>query len=176
MGNSVGARNIPLARRFFWLIFQISACIVILLCVLLVLARKPITRVFTEEPEIIDLALPSLTLMAFNSVFSDTGYFLLGVIQSLGLQAKAMIYSVVLAYLVGLPLSIILGFKADMGLFGLYLGYSIKEFLNFVCFFCLVMCKDWHKLADEAKDRILEHEKEIIERSVVVNLKDDDDY
>ena len=77
-----------------------------------------------------------------------------------------MICSVLLAYLVGLPLSIILGFKVDMGLFGLYLGYSIKEFLSFICFFSLVMCNDWHKLAEDARNRMLEHDKEIAEKSV----------
>ena len=91
----------------------------------------------------IDLAIPCLMLMAFCGMLMGIRLFLLGAIQSLGLQAKASIFSVLLAYLLGLPLEIILGFKAGMGLFGIFVGFMVVQVLLFIIFFLILMCRDW---------------------------------
>ena len=98
---------------------------------------------------------------------------LLGPLQALGLQAKAAITTVLSLYLIGVPLEIGLGFKADKGIFGLYIGFSTSQVITFTAFLLMVLTRDWQKVADEAVERIAKSDAEIIERSVDVNTDDD---
>ena len=40
IGNSIGANNVALAKRFFWLIFKMTACLVGILCLTMALGRE----------------------------------------------------------------------------------------------------------------------------------------
>ena len=79
---------------------------------------------------------------------------LLGPLQALGQQGKAAITTVLSIYLIGLPLEIVLGFKADMGIFGLYIGFSTSQIITFIAFLIIALTRDWQKIADEAVERI----------------------
>ena len=65
------------------------------------------------------MASQVLTLVTFIFFFDCMQGFLQGPIRAIGLQGRASCYTIVLFYLLGLPLAIVLGFKLDLGVMGL---------------------------------------------------------
>lgn len=69
IGNCIGAQNVPLAKRFFWLICKLAAATIIGLALMVVFLREPITTLYTSDPEVKALTLKILPLVGFNYLF-----------------------------------------------------------------------------------------------------------
>ena len=72
IGNCIGANNVPLAQRFFSLIFKINGLTVIILSLLILFARKQIAQFYTGNAEVLDIMVPFLILTSFTFLFDGT--------------------------------------------------------------------------------------------------------
>ena len=57
IGNSVGDNNAKLAKRYFKVTCSIALCTFIAIAVIVVLARHPVTGLFTKEPDVTALSV-----------------------------------------------------------------------------------------------------------------------
>ena len=80
--------------------------------------------------------------------------FFQGPIRSLGMQKKASYMSLASYYLIGIPIALVLVYKADLGVLGLQGGFAIAQLALGISFAVLLFTSDWKKISNEAIDRV----------------------
>ena len=76
-------------------------------------------------------------------------------------------------WIIGIPLALIFAFVLDFGLFGLNVGFSTSMLGQLIAYLCILLCKSWEDIADEAVERVKKEEQELkVARSCAV----DDDH
>ena len=154
LGNSIGANNVPLAKRFAGMIFKFAALVVFSLGALVILARSFITDLFATEENLV--AMTSKLVIVLGCCFLVDGMqaTLHGPIRALGLQHKAGLIAISCYWLIGLPLAAILAFKCDYGVYGLMSGFSSATITEAIAFAIIVKRKNWQQAAKESQARI----------------------
>ena len=77
-----------------------------------------------------------------------------GIIRGLGRQAYGSIYTLICYYVIGMPLALVLAFNAELGITGLWLGFSIACVILDVGFCMIISCPDWSKIATQMRTNI----------------------
>ena len=129
IGNCIGANNVRLAHRFFRLTLWTTLATVLTLMFPLLFCRESIAKIYSTEPEMQQLTEHVLVLVTFIFFFDCMQGFLQGPIRAIGLQGRASCYTIVLFYLVGLPVACLLGFKFELGVMGLQAGVGLALML-----------------------------------------------
>ena len=161
IGNSVGNNDTKLAKKYFKVTIKIVSCLFAVIALVVYLARRPITALFTKEPELQKLSIDLMYILAIKSFFDHMACYLQGVIRGLALQNKAMILSLFVAYIFQTPAAYIFAFTFDMKSAGLWWADAISMFLMTLSFSSLIYCADWQKLTDAAVERIQGRNKEV---------------
>ena len=124
-GNSLGAGNIRLFKRFFKLALFIALSVSLLICLLLITFRYSFAQFVTNEDEVIELIADTLLYQGPLALGHLMQLFLLGAVKAMGKQDQGSIMSFIANYVLGLPTCLLLAFKADMGLAGLAIGIGV---------------------------------------------------
>ena len=69
-----------------------------------------------------------------------------GLIRGVGLQGWAFIIAFVCYYIIGIPLAVLLTFKANLGLKGTWIGVAICSVCVNISFGILLIKKEWKSL------------------------------
>jgi len=69
LSNAIGADNLPLARRFFRVIYCSSLASLLLIALCFYTTKSHIAAIFTSEDDIKDSAVNSLMIISFFVVF-----------------------------------------------------------------------------------------------------------
>ena len=99
----------PLAKRFYQLIAKITSVVVLLLSLVTLTARKPIVALFTSEPNVQEMVEGLFILVAIMKLVDSFQCYLQGPIRAMGLQKVASYWAIACYWVVGVPLSAILG-------------------------------------------------------------------
>ena len=150
MGNSIGANNVPLARRFFALTWKITMLIVVILAVTVILARHQIVSVYTHDEALIQMTAPLLIIIGCNYLGDGLQSYLQGPIRALMLQGKASYVAIVCFWLLGLPLAAVFAFACDFGVKGLLMGFLAATALQATSYLVIVLGADWDTVAENA--------------------------
>ena len=86
IGNCIGANNVPLAKRFYWLIGVFTICMIAPLSLTTFFARDFIASYITNEEEVRDSVSNIFILVAIVFVFDAGQTFFCGPILAMGLQ------------------------------------------------------------------------------------------
>ena len=70
-----------------------------------------------------------------------------GIIRGLGRQVYGAIWTLVCYYIIGLPLALTLAFKHELGVKGLWLGFSVACIILDIGLEAIIECCDWQKVA-----------------------------
>ena len=79
----------------------------------------------------------------------DVGY---GMVMGTGKQAIATQVSL-LSYLIGLPFSYYAAFYFDLGIVGLFSGYTVATSIMAIGFTTIIFCISWPDLFQEVRER-----------------------
>ena len=134
-------------------VFAISSCFVIF--------RVELIELFTHQQQIVEIGSQ---LMIISAIFIIGDYMqgcLAGTILAMGKQRSGSIINLVSYILIMLPISYILGFSFDLGVFGIYIG-GIFGPLWVLCMYSYMICKtDWEQLSNEIYARIHKQNDEL---------------
>eukprot|EP01051_Picozoa_sp_SAG22_P015858 SAG22_NODE_2138_length_2956_cov_3.059153_2_plen_174_part_00 len=121
-GNLLGAGRLAEARRSGVLAGTIACAMAAVLAVLLQLLARPISRAFSEDKEVNDLATKTMPHVAVFIFFYFAQAVAQGVVRGCGKQGVGVAIVLLGNYLVAIPLSFYfaLSKKYDMGLAGLW--------------------------------------------------------
>ena len=154
LGNSIGANNVPLAKRFFALIFKIATFVMCLISSLIVLGRKQLVNFFTDDEELGEMTEQVLIVLGCAFVVDGMQGICHGPLRALSLQTKGSVVALVCWWGVALPFGALLAFRYEMGLVGLMLGFATASIIQLVAFSIIFLRKDWSMVAKEARERL----------------------
>lgn len=120
---------------------------------LLSLLRDYIPRLFTPDPDVIQLVSALLPLCATFQVFDAIAANCNGILRGLGRQEIGGYVGLFAYYIVGLPISFGTGFGAGWGLYGLWAGPAIALGIVAVIEGVFIYRTSWEKAVEAAKLR-----------------------
>ena len=75
-----------------------------------------------------------------------------GIIRGMGRQGYGSVYTLFCYYVLGMPLALCLAFKAEMGIAGLWLGFSIACIILDIGFCAIISCPNWQTISNKVRE------------------------
>jgi len=143
VGASIGANNVPLAKKIakFTFILSFSFCLVI--SVLLLVFRTQAANFFTTDEEVRSIMYSMIPINALVYLPDAAQGLLSGTVRGLGIQRKVAGFVILAYYTVGFPIGLVLAFRYDMKIRGLWLGTFFSCSLQFFFFLRAIRNEDW---------------------------------
>ena len=125
VGIHVGARNSQGVRHAGYLSLAITAASMGLFSVLLVLWPRPFAMLLTDQPEVLRLAVPLLTVVAAFQLSDGIQTVAAGLLRGTGETRFSFLANVAGHYLVGLPTGLFLALWLGQGVMGFWWGLAL---------------------------------------------------
>ncbi|KAF3772903.1 DETOXIFICATION 29 protein [Nymphaea thermarum] len=154
VSNELGAGN-PRKAKFAVVIVVISTFIIgLAISAVLLILRDDYPKVFTSSQEVQALVNQLTPLLALTIVIDNVQPVLSGVAIGAGWQAIVAYVNVGCYYLFGLPLGLVMGYKLNLGVTGIWSGMTIGVALQSLILFTMTYRTNWNKEASAASERI----------------------
>ncbi|CAH8656111.1 unnamed protein product [Heterobilharzia americana] len=153
LGQFLGARSAAGPRSVISTALVTLWITSIAFILILVLLRWKIPRIFTSEPDVIDLTAKLLPLIATFQIFDGTVGVCSGAVRGAGLQVFGAIVCFVTLYAIGSPIGLCLVFVAGYGLEGLWIGMTVGTILEGIVYLITCQCINWQKQVELAVQR-----------------------
>jgi MATE family multidrug resistance protein len=134
VGNAVGAGDAPRSRAAARLSYYLGAGFMMCTAVIFLVVPRPLAALFTEDPALIRLAAMLLPIAGVFQVFDGLQAVGAGVLRGLGDTRVPLVAMLSGYWVIGLPVSLFLGFRTALGPQGLWWGFvaglaSVSVFL-----------------------------------------------
>ena len=123
VGQAVGRGDTGDARRAARVALVLGATVMSGSAIVMLVAPGPLAGLFTEETEVIRLAAMLIPIAGLFQVFDGTQVVAAGALRGIGDTRAPMLVSLVGFWLIGLPVSVYLGFGTRAGPVGLWWGF-----------------------------------------------------
>jgi len=124
VGKAVGAGDLALARKRGVMALVVGVAVMASFALVFVVIPGPLARIYTSDAAIISASIPLLMIAALFQLSDGTQAIGAGALRGVGDTRATLVGNLIGHYLVGLPISLSLGFAAAMGAPGLWLGLS----------------------------------------------------
>ncbi|KAG5050756.1 hypothetical protein JHK87_002954 [Glycine soja] len=131
-----------------------SVLIGILLAIVLMILRNEYPSLFSNDTEVQDLVKNLTPFLCFCIVINNVQPVLSGVAIGAGWQALVAYVNIACYYLFGIPVGLVLGYKLDWGVKGIWLGMIAGTILQTCVLLVLIYKTNWNEEASLAEDRI----------------------
>jgi MATE family multidrug resistance protein len=125
VGRAIGAGDQPRAHRAANGSLLLGVAFMVATATLFVTLPKALARLYTPDAAVLRVAAPLIVLAGFFAVFDGLQVVTLGVLRGIGDTHAPALISALGYWLVGLPVSLLLGFRAGLGPQGLWWGLVI---------------------------------------------------
>jgi len=139
VGYAVGAGDGRRAVHAGWTALAVGATITGIVGIVLILAPRPMLRVFTRDPQLLSIGIRLLWIAAAFQLFDGTQAVATGVLRGIGDTRTPMVVNVIGHWVLGLPVGWALCFRYGWGVAGLWIGLSIG-----LIFVAAVLTIAWH--------------------------------
>ena len=134
VGNAIGAGDAPRARQAARLSYYLGAGFMTFTAMIFLAFPRPLAQLFTDDPALIRLASLLLPIAGVFQVFDGLQAVGAGVLRGLGDTRVPLVAMLSGYWLIGLPVSLLLGFRTTLGPQGLWWGFvaglaSVSVFL-----------------------------------------------
>ncbi|KAL9688382.1 hypothetical protein QQ045_032803 [Rhodiola kirilowii] len=154
VSNELGASHPRTAKLAVVAAVASSAMISLVLFVILMATKDEYPSLFTTSSDVINVVSKLTPLLATCIVINSIQPVLSGVAVGAGWQALVAYVNIACYYIFGIPLGLLLGYKLDMGVEGIWLGMMSGTFAQTCILFGLVYKTNWNKEASMANERI----------------------
>jgi MATE family multidrug resistance protein len=125
VGRALGERDVPAARRAGWTALGVATVVMLSSGLTFLLVPRPILRVFTDDPAVIETGVALLRVAAAFQLFDGIQVVATGVLRGTGDTRTPMLANLGGHWLLGLPVGALLCFRAQLGVIGLWIGLSV---------------------------------------------------
>ncbi|KAK7386762.1 hypothetical protein VNO78_27098 [Psophocarpus tetragonolobus] len=154
VSNELGACH-PRTAKFSLVVAVITSTLIgILLSMVLIIFRHQYPFLFSNDSEVRAMVVQLTPMLAACIVINNVQPVLSGVAVGAGWQAAVAYVNIACYYLFGIPLGLLLGYKLDMGVMGIWSGMLSGTVLQTCVLFFMIYRTDWNKEASLAEDRI----------------------
>jgi MATE family multidrug resistance protein len=123
VGHAIGENDMPHARRVAASALILGAAFMALCAAAFLLVPRPFANVYTSVPEVVAVAAVLIPIAGLFQVFDGVQVVSSGVLRGSGDTHAAMIANLLGFWLIGIPVSLVLGFTAKLGVVGLWWGF-----------------------------------------------------
>ena len=123
VGHAVGAEDAPRLRRATRLSYYLGAGFMTTTAVLFLAFPRPLADLFTDDPALVRLAALLLPIAGVFQIFDGLQAVGAGVLRGMGDTRVPLVAMLSGYWLIGLPVSLLLAFRAGMGPQGLWWGF-----------------------------------------------------
>ncbi|KAI3684853.1 hypothetical protein L6452_34080 [Arctium lappa] len=156
VSNELGAGHPRAAKFAIGVVVFSSFAFGTLLAILLVIFRHQYPAVFADSEEVQQAVYALTPLLAACLIINNIQPALSGVAIGAGWQAVIAYINIACYYVFGIPLGLILGFVADWGIKGIWIGMLTGTVVQTTVLFCICYRTNWDKEASMADKRIKE--------------------
>jgi len=125
VGHAIGERDIPHARRVAASALACGAGFMLVSAVVMRAVPGVFARLYTSVPEVVVIAAVLIPIAGLFQVFDGLQVVASGVLRGAGDTRAAMIANVLGFWLLGMPVSLWLGFGPVRGVVGLWWGFVV---------------------------------------------------
>ncbi|TVU05395.1 hypothetical protein EJB05_48555, partial [Eragrostis curvula] len=154
VGNELGAGNPKVARFSVIVVVTASIAFSILVTLLVIVLRYPLSTLYTSSSRIIEAVISLMPLLAISVFLNGIQPILSGVAVGSGWQAIVAYVNVGAYYLIGLPIGCILGYKTSLGAAGIWWGLIIGVTLQTIALIVITARTNWDKEVEKAMQRL----------------------
>jgi len=131
------------AQRFAIVCILFTLGMTVVICSLFIVFDYQVATLFSKEPVVVGYVMDTLPILCVYLFFDAIHGVQSGNVRALGRQFTASIVLLACYYVAGLPIALILGFKAHMGVKGFWLGFLIALIIMDAILGYLVVSADW---------------------------------
>ncbi|XP_014524557.1 protein DETOXIFICATION 29 [Vigna radiata var. radiata] len=154
VSNELGASH-PRTAKFSLLVAVITSTLIgVTLSLVLIIFRNEYPFLFSNDSAVREMVVELTPMLAICIVINNVQPVLSGVAVGAGWQAAVAYVNIACYYLFGIPLGLLLGYKLEMGVTGIWSGMLSGTVLQTCVLFFMVYRTDWNKEASLAEDRI----------------------
>lgn len=124
VGQAMGRGRPDQAADSGWTALLVGSAFMAFAALMFLVFPSQILRIYTPAAEVISVGVPLLAIAAFFQVFDGLQVISTGILRGTGETRTPMIANLVCHWFVGLPISYLLCFILDWGVFGLWIGLS----------------------------------------------------
>ncbi|XP_077215231.1 protein DETOXIFICATION 33-like [Tasmannia lanceolata] len=155
VSNELGAGN-PQTAKFAVMVVSATSISLGFVCMaVLLITRNDFPLLFTSSSVVAKEVTKLSSLLAFTMVLNGLQPVLSGVAVGAGWQALVAYINVGCYYVVGLPLGLLLGFKFDFGVEGIWSGMIGGIVLQTIILVVVTSCTNWNNEAAQAESRVM---------------------
>jgi len=123
VGHAIGEGDVPHARRVAASALLLGTAFMALVATVFLLVPRPFAHAWTSVPSVVAIAATLIPIAGVFQVFDGAQVVSAGILRGAGDTHAAMIANVLGFWLVGIPVSLALGFGAHHGVSGLWWGF-----------------------------------------------------
>lgn len=154
VSNELGSGH-PRTAKFSLVVAVILSFVIgLTLSTLLIVTRNQYPKLFSGDPQVKLLVSELTPLLSLSILIYNLQPVLSGVAIGAGWQAVVAYVNVGCYYIVGIPLGLILGYKLEMGIRGIWYGMLSGTILQTLVLFGMVGKTNWNTEASIAEERI----------------------
>ncbi|ESR51528.1 hypothetical protein CICLE_v10031274mg [Citrus x clementina] len=154
VSNELGAAH-PRTAKFSLVVAVISSFLIgLVLALILIITKNQYPSLFSNDANVRELVIDLTPLLALCIVINNIQPVLSGVAIGAGWQAAVAYVNIGCYYLFGIPLGLILGYKVDLGVKGIWCGMISGTVLQTLILFGMIYSTNWNKEASIAEKRI----------------------
>lgn len=154
VSNELGAAHPRTAKFSVVVVVITSFSIGLVFSLILFLARSVYPSLFSSSEEVQELVYNLTPLLGACIVINNVQPVLSGVAIGAGWQAVVAYVNIACYYILGVPLGLILGFKLDWGVKGIWMGMLLGTVVQTIVLFVMIYRTNWNKEASIAGKRI----------------------
>lgn len=154
IGNALGAGEPARASLAAWLALALAALGSCMCAAALIAGRHTLPHLFTEDEEIDDYTSDLLIVAAVFQLPDAVNGAVQGIFRGSGRQRRGAILNFVAYYVAGIPIGIVLAFRWELGLLGLWVGMTIGLCIVGLTGTFMILRSDWLTLAANANQRL----------------------
>ncbi|GLU21676.1 hypothetical protein SLE2022_378030 [Rubroshorea leprosula] len=154
VSNELGAGH-PRTAKFSLVVAVITSFTIgVLIAIILIIFRDKYPALFSSDTEVQAVVKELTPLLAFCIAMNTIQPVLSGVAIGAGWQAVVAYVNIACYYIFGVPLGLILGFKLDLGVKGIWWGMIGGTVLQTCVLSGMIYTTNWKKEASKAEERI----------------------
>ncbi|KAF8322159.1 MATE efflux family protein [Clavulina sp. PMI_390] len=162
IGNHLGAGDALRAKVATHVSLLIALGMGLILSTIFLVFKDSWALLFNDDPRVAQRVAQVMPILALFQIFDGLCGVTSGVLRSRGKQGLGAILQFVSYYIIGIPFGILLTFKFNMSLPGLWIGMAVALFSGALITVTIVLRTDWDHEVEKAAERLAQDENDYL--------------
>lgn len=155
LGNLLGESKPNHCKLSAYCSLVISSLFALINTLILIIFKSSFATFFTNDKKVIKMVIKVLPIAATFQLFDGFTAVSSGLLRGQGRQNLGAILNIIAYYLFALPIGLVLAFKLNLGIVGLWYGLCLALFTTSACLLFITAKTDWREQVDNTTERFI---------------------